>query len=63
MEKVTFKNLIQTSRCVVVADGYYEWAKEEKGKVPYYFTKEDDHMMEFNEEMFKNLKSFLDQLT
>jgi len=28
-----------------------------------YFTKEDDHMMEFNEEMFKNLKSFLDQLT
>jgi len=47
MEKVTFKNLIQTSRCVVVADGYYEWAKEEKGKVPYYFTKEDDEIMFF----------------
>jgi len=47
MEKVTFKNLIQTSRCVVVADGYYEWAKKEKGKVPYYFTKEDDEIMFF----------------
>ncbi len=32
---------------MVVADGYYEWAKEEKGKVPYYFTKEDDEIMFF----------------
>jgi len=47
MEKVTFKNLIQTSRCVVVADGYYEWAREEKSKVPYYFTKENDEIMFF----------------
>ena len=47
MEKVTFKNLIQTSRCVVVADGYYEWTKEKKGKVPYYFTKEDNEIMFF----------------
>ena len=30
MEKVTFKNLIQASRCVVPADGYYEWKREEK---------------------------------
>jgi len=47
MEKVTFKNLIQTSRCVVMADGYYEWAREEKSKVPYYFTKENDEIMFF----------------
>ena len=32
MEKVTFKNLIQTSRCLVLADGYYEWKREEKKK-------------------------------
>ena len=38
MEKVTFKNLIQTSRCVVPVDGYYEWKREDKSKVPYYFT-------------------------
>ena len=47
MEKVTFKNLIQTSRCVVLADGYYEWKREDKSKVPYYFTKEDDEIMFF----------------
>ena len=47
MEKVTFKNLIQISRCLVPADGYYEWKREDKIKVPYYFTKEDDELMFF----------------
>ena len=47
MEKVTFKNLIQTSRCVVPVDGYYEWKREDRSKVPYYFTKEDDEIMFF----------------
>ena len=47
MEKVTFKNLIQTSRCLVLADGYYEWKREDKNKIPYYFTKEDDELMYF----------------
>ena len=45
MEKVTFKNLIQTSRCLVIVDGYYEWKREEKNKIPYYFTKENDEFM------------------
>ena len=47
VEKVTFKNLIQTSRCVVPADGYYEWKREDKIKIPYYFSKEDDEIMFF----------------
>ena len=47
MEKVTFKNLIQASRCVVPADGYYEWKRETKNKVPYYFTKDDGKIMFF----------------
>ena len=47
MEKITFKNLVQTSRCLVVADGYYEWKKEKKEKIPYYFTKEDNSLMLF----------------
>ncbi len=45
MEKITFKNLVQTSRCLVIADGYYEWKKEKKEKIPYYFTKEDNSLM------------------
>ena len=45
IEKVTFKNLIQTSRCLVLADGYYEWKRKEKNKIPYYFTKDNDELM------------------
>ncbi len=46
-EKVSFKNLIQTSRCIVLADGYYEWRREDKNKTPYYFSKENNEMMFF----------------
>ena len=46
-EKVSFKNLIQTSRCLVVADGYYEWKREEKEKIPYYFTRTDNNLIFF----------------
>ena len=45
VEKVSFKKLIQTSRCLVVADGYYEWKRENKEKTPYYFTKTDSSLM------------------
>ena len=47
MEKVSFKKLIQTSRCLVVADGYFEWKRENKNKTPYYFTKSDSSIMFF----------------
>ena len=47
MEKVSFKKLIQTSRCLVVADGYYEWKRENKKKTPYYFTRLDNSLIFF----------------
>jgi len=47
MEKISFKKLIQTSRCLVVADGYYEWRREEKEKIPYYFTRKDSGLIFF----------------
>ena len=47
MEKVSFKKLIQTSRCIVVADGYYEWKRDGKEKVPYYFIKTNSSLMFF----------------
>ena len=40
-EKVSFKKLIQLTRYVAVADGFYEWKREEKNKIPYYFLRED----------------------
>jgi len=47
MEKVSFKKLIQTSRCLVVADGYYEWKRANKEKIPYYFTRSDNSLIFF----------------
>ena len=47
MEKVSFKKLIQTSRCLVLADGYYEWKRENKEKIPYYFSMVDSGLMYF----------------
>tara|TARA_B100000686_G_scaffold321340_1_gene373908 strand:+ start:401 stop:1027 length:627 start_codon:yes stop_codon:yes gene_type:complete len=44
-EKISFKKLIKLYRCVVVADGFYEWKREEKNKTPYYFTREDKKCM------------------
>lgn len=39
-EKVTFKHLIDTERCVIVCSGYYEWkisAYDKSQKFPYSF--------------------------
>ncbi len=47
MDKVTFKNLIKTSRCLIPADGYIEWKREDNKKVPYYFTREDKELIFF----------------
>ena len=33
-EKPSFRNAFQRRRCLVVADGFYEWCKEGKYKVP-----------------------------
>ena len=45
-EKKSFNNLIN-NRCLVVADGYYEWKREKMGKQPYYFTRFDNKAMYF----------------
>jgi putative SOS response-associated peptidase YedK len=36
-EKPSFKWLLARRRCLVLADGFYEWRKEGKGKVPMRF--------------------------
>jgi putative SOS response-associated peptidase YedK len=39
MEKVSFKNAFQKRRCLVPADGFFEWKKlGKKTKIPYRFT-------------------------
>ncbi len=44
-EKISFKKLIKQKRCVAVADGFYEWKRQEKIKTPYYFLRKDKKML------------------
>src|SRR6266851_6872236 len=37
-EKPSFKRLLRSKRCLVVADGFYEWRKENGSKTPMYIT-------------------------
>ena len=46
-EKISFKKLIKLTRCVAVADGFYEWKREEKEKTPHYFTRQDTNTIYF----------------
>jgi putative SOS response-associated peptidase YedK len=40
-EKISFKKLIKLKRCVAVADGFYEWKRNNKEKIPHYFLRKD----------------------
>ena len=37
-EKPSFRNAYRKRRCVILADGFYEWRREEGGKTPYYIS-------------------------
>ncbi len=40
-ERKTFKHLVDDRRCLILADGFYEWRQEESGKYPVYITLKD----------------------
>ena len=37
-EKAAFFDLVQHSRCIIPASGFYEWKRERKTSYPFYFT-------------------------
>ncbi len=37
-EKASFKRLLSSKRCLVIADGFYEWKQENGSKTPMYIT-------------------------
>ena len=47
-EKVSFKRLIKLHRCIVVADGFYEWKRQNSSKYPFYIYRNDKKTTQSN---------------
>jgi putative SOS response-associated peptidase YedK len=46
-EKPSFKRLIKRRRCIIAADGFYEWKKEGNQKQPYYIRMKNQRLFGF----------------
>jgi putative SOS response-associated peptidase YedK len=46
-EKASFKHAFKKRRCLVLADGFYEWRKEGNKKIPYRFTLKSERPFAF----------------
>jgi putative SOS response-associated peptidase YedK len=46
-EKPAFRAAFRRRRCLVVADGFYEWQKLERGKQPFYIRQRDGQPFAF----------------
>ncbi len=46
-KKRSFSKVFQAQRCIVPANGFYEWKKTSSGKIPHYITTADDGLMNF----------------
>lgn len=47
MEKPAFRNAVKQRRCLIVADGFYEWQQQGKRKQPYYFHLQNHQLFAF----------------
>ena len=41
-EKPSFRAAFRRRRCVILADGFYEWRKQDGSKQPYFISMQDD---------------------
>jgi putative SOS response-associated peptidase YedK len=47
LEKYPFANLVESKRCIIPADGFYEWKKKGNIKIPHRFTLADEGLFAF----------------
>ena len=46
-EKKSYRHNLKHRRCLIPADGFYEWEKKGREKIPYRFTLKDDKLFAF----------------
>ncbi|MGD6815862.1 SOS response-associated peptidase [Metabacillus sp. 84] len=46
-EKPSFRHLIGSKRCLILADSFYEWERTDKGKVPFRFMLQSEQPFAF----------------
>lgn len=46
-DKPAFRSAFRHRRCLIVADGFYEWQQQENGKQPFYLHLKDDRPFAF----------------
>jgi len=46
-EKPSFRSAFRRRRCLIAADGFYEWKRENGGKQPYYFRMQEGRPFAF----------------
>ncbi|MEK3837362.1 SOS response-associated peptidase [Paenibacillus sp. FSL R7-0128] len=46
-QKPAFKRLLKSKRCIIPADGFYEWKKDGSTKQPYRILKSDGNIFSF----------------
>ncbi|WP_018477016.1 SOS response-associated peptidase [Pontibacter roseus] len=46
-EKASFRSLLRSKRCLVPADGFFEWQVTEQGKVPYRILLKSEELFTF----------------
>ena len=46
-EKPSFRNAFRQHRCLIPANGFYEWQRQERGKQPYFIRMRDKRLFAF----------------